>query len=145
MALFGGFSGLDLAKFDKGTPLNAGSTNAIQAVLDLFTTLDSSRQWTPADIADHMSIGGVEPVLMGSPEMVADEIESWIVEGDLDGIHLSYAVTSHDIDAFVDTVVPELQNRGRVWKDYEGSTLREYLSGEGNRRLSPNHPGVSVA
>lgn len=145
MALFGGFSGLDLAKFDKDSPLSTGSTNAIQTVLDLFTKLDSSRQWTPADIADHMSIGGVEPVLVGSPETIADEIERWIDEGDLDGINLSYAVTPHDIEAFVDTVVPELQKRGRVWKDYEGSTLREYLSGEGNRRLSSNHPGVSVA
>ena len=142
MALFGGFSGLDLAKFDKGSPLNTGSTNAIQTVLDLFTTLDSSRQWTPADIADHMSIGGVEPVLVGSPETVVDEIERWIDKGDLDGINLSYAVTPHDIEAFVDTVVTELQNRGRVWKDYERSPLREYLSGEGNRRLSSNHPGV---
>lgn len=145
MALFGGFSGMDLAKFDKHSPLSAGSTNAIQTVLDLFTKLDSSREWTPADIADHMSIGGVEPVLVGSPETVADEIERWIDEGDLDGINLSYAVTPHDIEAFVDTVVPELQKRGRVWKDYEGSTLREYLAGDGNRRLSSNHPGLGVA
>lgn len=145
MTLFGGFSGLDLAKFDKDSPLAAGDTNAIQTVLDLFTKLDPSKKWTPADIADHMSIGGVEPVLVGSPETVADEIERWIDEGDLDGINLSYAVTPHDIEAFVDTVVPELQKRGRVWKDYEGETLREYFSGPGNNRLSPTHPGSLVS
>ncbi|EKT78346.1 hypothetical protein WSS_A33030 [Rhodococcus opacus M213] len=145
MALFGGFSGIDLAKFDKDTPLNAADTNAIQTVLDLFTKLDPSRKWTPADIANHMSIGGVEPVLVGSPETVADEIERWVDEGDLDGINLSYAVTPYDIEAFVDTVIPELQKRGRVWKDYEGETLREYLAGPGNRRLSLTHPGSRVA
>lgn len=142
MALFGGFSGLDLSKFDRNSPLQAGETNAIQTVLDLFTKLDPTRDWTPADIAEHLSIGGIEPVLVGSPETVADEIERWVDEGDLDGINLSYAVTPHDIEAFVDTVVPELQKRGRVWKDYEGSTLREYVSGEGNRRLAATHPGA---
>ncbi|MBU8820840.1 LLM class flavin-dependent oxidoreductase [Mycolicibacterium goodii] len=141
MALFGGFSGINLANFDKNAPLEAADTNAIQTVLDLFTKLDPSRKWTPADIANHMSIGGIEPVLVGSPETVADEIERWIDEGDLDGINLSYAVTPHDIEMFVDTVVPELQKRGRVWKEYEGETLREYLAGKGNRRLSPTHPG----
>ena len=145
MALFGGFSGIDLGQFDQNSPLAAGETNAIQTVLDLFTKLDPSRQWTPADIGNHMSIGGVEPVLVGSPETVADEIERWIDEGDLDGINLSYAVTPHDINAFVDTVVPELQKRGRVWKEYEGKTLREYISGPGNSRLSATHPGANLA
>ncbi len=144
LTLFGGFSGIDLATYDRNSPLEAADTNAIQTVLDLFTKLDPSRKWTPADIADHMSIGGVEPVLVGSPETVADEIERWIDEGDLDGINLSYAVTPHDIEAFVDTVVPELQKRGRVWKEYEGETLREYLSGPGSRRLSPTHPGARI-
>jgi hypothetical protein len=54
-------------------------------------------------------------------------------------------VTPHDIDAFVDTVVPELQKRGRVWKEYEGTTLREYISGPGNARISATHPGAKVA
>lgn len=142
MALFGGFSGVDLSRFDRDSPLAAGDTNAIQTVLDLFTKLDPSRKWTPADIGEHMSIGGVEPVLVGSAETVADEIERWIDEGDLDGINLSYAVTPYDIEAFVDTVVPELQKRGRVWKDYEGETLREYVAGPGNKRLSATHPGA---
>ena len=142
MALFGGFSGVDLERFDRDSPLAAGDTNAIQTVLDLFTKLDPTREWTPADIGDHMSIGGVEPVLVGSAETVADEIERWIDEGDLDGINLSYAVTPYDIEAFVDTVVPELQKRGRVWKDYEGETLREYVAGPGNKRLSATHPGA---
>ncbi len=53
------------------SPLLAGKTNAIQTVLDLFTKLDPARSWTPADIASHLSIGGVEPVLVGSPRTVA--------------------------------------------------------------------------
>lgn len=141
MALFGGFSGVNLAEVDKNTPLAASESNAIQTVLNLFTKMDATRKWTPADIGEYMGIGGVEPVIVGSPETVADEIEKWVDEGDLDGINLSYAVAPHDYENFVDTVVPELQKRGRVWKEYEGDTLREYLAGPGNNRLSSNHPG----
>lgn len=143
MALFGGFSGVNLADYDANSPLEASGTNAIQTVLNMFTKLDPTKTWTPADIADYMGIGGVEPVIVGSPETVADEIERWVDEGDLDGINLSYAVAPGDYENFVDTVVPELQKRGRVWKDYEGSTLREYVAGEGNKRLSDSHPGAA--
>src|SRR5699024_10481553 len=85
MALFGGFSGVNLAEVDKNTPLAASESNAIQTVLNLFTKMDATRKWTPADIGEYMGIGGVEPVIVGSPETVADEIEKWVDEGDLDG------------------------------------------------------------
>lgn len=145
MSLFGGFTGVNLAEYPKDAPLRTSSSNAIQTVVDLFTKLDSSRQWTPADIAEYMGIGGVEPVLVGSPETIADEIERWIDDGDLDGINLSYAVAPHDFECFIDTVVPELQKRGRVWNEYEGSTLREYLAGPGNRRIAASHPGAAFS
>lgn len=145
MTLFGGFSGVNLADYERDAPLMASKTNAIQTVLNLFTKLDPSKTWTPADIADYMGIGGVEPVLVGSPETIADEIEKWVDEGDLDGINLSHAVAPRDIENFVDTVVPELQKRGRVWKEYEGSTLREYLAGPGNKRLAKSHPGAAYS
>jgi dimethyl-sulfide monooxygenase len=85
----------------------------------------------------------MEPVIAGSPETIADEIERWVDEGDLDGINLSYAVAPGDYEDFVELVVPELQKRGRVWKEYEGSALREYLRGEGNTHVSDTHPAAS--
>ncbi len=38
--------------------------------------------------------------------------------------------------------MPELQRRGRVWKDYEGSTLRENILGVGQKRLRDDHTGA---
>jgi dimethyl-sulfide monooxygenase len=143
MALFGGWSGVDLSKFPLHEPLKNLESNSIQTVVNLFTKADPSREWTPAAIAEYLSIGGMEPVIAGSPETIADEIERWVDEGDLDGINLSYAVSPGDYEDFVELVVPELQKRGRVWKDYEGSTLREYLRGEGNTHVSETHPAAS--
>jgi hypothetical protein len=43
---------------------------------------------------------------------------------------------------FTELVVPELQRRGRVWPDYEGATLREYLGEPGQPRVADNHPAA---
>ena len=43
---------------------------------------------------------------------------------------------------FAALVVPELQRRGRVWEEYEGTTLREHLQGAGVRRVRDDHPAA---
>jgi hypothetical protein len=43
---------------------------------------------------------------------------------------------------FVDLVVPELQQRGRMWWDYEGNTLRESLYSAGQERIRDDHPAA---
>ena len=82
-------------------------------------------------------------MLVGSPTTVADEIERWIDEAGLDGINLAYVITPGSFEEFVDLVVPELQKRGRVWTEYEGDTLREYLYGAGHRYVDDTHPAAA--
>jgi alkanesulfonate monooxygenase SsuD/methylene tetrahydromethanopterin reductase-like flavin-dependent oxidoreductase (luciferase family) len=43
------------------------------------------------EVAEHVSIGGIGPVVVGSPATVADEIEAWIEETDVDGFNLAFA------------------------------------------------------
>jgi hypothetical protein len=43
---------------------------------------------------------------------------------------------------FVDLVVPELQRRGRMWRDYEGNTLRESIYQAGQARVRDDHPAA---
>lgn len=59
---------------------------------------------------------------------------------DLDGFNIAAPVPLGD---FVQLVVPELQRRGRVWADYEGSTLRERFRGPGQRLVSDDHPAAA--
>jgi alkanesulfonate monooxygenase len=101
---------------------------------------DPDRTWTVGEIADHVGIGGVGPVVVGSPAQVADALEGWIEATDVDGFNLAYGVAHESFEDFVDLVVPELQRRGRYKRDYRPGTLREKLFGPGRARLAAPHP-----
>jgi len=64
-------------------------------------------------------------VMAGTPEQVADLIETWIREGAADGFNVMPPLYPSQFEVFVDEVVPILQRRGLFHLDYEGSTLRE--------------------
>jgi alkanesulfonate monooxygenase SsuD/methylene tetrahydromethanopterin reductase-like flavin-dependent oxidoreductase (luciferase family) len=74
---------------------------------------------------------GRGPVMVGSPEEIADELIDWVEATGVDGFNLAYAVTPETFADFVDLVVPELQRRGRYKLDYAPGTLREKLYGPG--------------
>lgn len=143
LALWGGFSGLDMSQFAPDQVLEYVETNSIRSTLALLTTADPTKQWTTTDLVDFMRVGGIGPVVVGSPETVADEIEDWVETAGIDGINLFHAVSPETYEQFVELVVPELQKRGRVWNDYEGSTLREYYNGVGNQRVADHHPAAA--
>ncbi|UCR88095.1 LLM class flavin-dependent oxidoreductase [Mycetocola spongiae] len=141
LALYGGWSGLDLSQFDPNEPLKYVDTDAARSALASFTISDPEREWTPLDIAEYLGIGGIGPVIVGSPGTVADELERWVEVADVDGFNIAYAVSPGSFEDIVDLVVPELQRRGRVWEDYPEGTLRERLSGAGPH-LADTHPGA---
>jgi len=143
MTFYGGWSGIDLSGYLPEEELEYVDTNAARSALSIFTTADPSRSWTTGGIADYLGVGGIGPVLVGSPETVADEVERWVDTAGLDGINLAYAITPGSFEQFVELVVPELRKRGRVWDDYEGSTLREYLAGAGTTRVADTHPAAA--
>jgi FMN-dependent oxidoreductase (nitrilotriacetate monooxygenase family) len=64
---------------------------------------------------------------VGSPRTVADTIARYVQEGVSDGFILVPHLVPGGLDAFADTVVPLLQERGLFRTDYEGATLRENL------------------
>ena len=66
-------------------------------------------------------------VICGTPAGIADILEEWFVEGAADGYNILPAYFPGAFADFVDLVVPELQHRGLVRRDYEGQTLRDQL------------------
>jgi FMN-dependent oxidoreductase (nitrilotriacetate monooxygenase family) len=64
---------------------------------------------------------------VGSAETVAEEIDHLVQSDASDGFILVPHVTPGGLDAFVDRVVPLLQERGVFRTDYEGATLRDHL------------------
>jgi FMN-dependent oxidoreductase (nitrilotriacetate monooxygenase family) len=99
---------------------------------------------TIGDVLDQL--GGINYgryFVAGTPTVVADAIERWLDEDDLDGINL---VQYHSFDTardFIEYVVPELRRRGRFREAYnDGETLRERFFGAGHARLPDYHFGA---
>lgn len=140
LALFGGWTGVDLAELGPDEPLKYVQTEANRSALASFTTAE--RPWTAGELAQEIGLGGRGPLLVGSPSEVADELERWVDEADVDGFNLAYVTTPGTFVDFARHVVPELRRRGRVPADSERATLRERLGGAGPL-LGPDHPGAA--
>lgn len=130
---------IDLSVVGLDEPLAYVDTDGIRGMVELFTKIDPTRTWTPRQIADFVGVGGGGPVFIGSPTTVADQMEAWIETAGVDGFNIADPVPTAGLRDFVDLVVPELQRRGRVWRDYAGGTLREYLQGPGQVRIRDDH------
>lgn len=60
----------------------------------------------------------------GTPEQVADELQTWFEAGAADGFNIMPPYLPGGLEDFVDRVVPILQERGLFRADYESTTLR---------------------
>jgi FMN-dependent oxidoreductase (nitrilotriacetate monooxygenase family) len=139
LALFGGWTGVDLSGFKPDDTMEAFESQGMQYLASLFGNADG-RQWTFRDMCEYLKLASVAPLIVGTPAQVADELERWIDEGDIDGFNLIPIDQPGTFADFVDLVVPELRRRGRARERYDGSTLRENLYGSGQRRLPSDHP-----
>lgn len=135
---FSAGSGFDLAQFDLDEPLARGPTNAIQSSVQAA----KERGLTKRHLLDSLAIGGRYPVVVGTPQTIADELERWVEEGGIDGFNLTRTVVPESFEDFVDLVVPELQARGRYKTAYAEGTLRRKLFG--GDRLALPHPAAAV-
>lgn len=139
LALFSGWAGFDFSKLGGDVVLDNVETKAIQGLLTYFTEIDPDREWTVEAMGEQISLASVMPKFIGSPATVADEMERWMDECDIDGFNLSPVVQTIGFKDFVDFVVPELRRRGRMHDAYEGDTLREHYFGRGQARLPADH------
>jgi FMN-dependent oxidoreductase (nitrilotriacetate monooxygenase family) len=65
-------------------------------------------------------------VVVGTPVQIADIITEWFNSGAADGFNVMPPMYPQLFDAFVDKVVPILQERGLFRTAYTGSTLRDH-------------------
>ncbi|MDQ0260713.1 LLM class flavin-dependent oxidoreductase [Sinomonas atrocyanea] len=144
LALFAGWTGVDLSGLDQDAPLTYIRSEANQSALAQFTLLDPERTWTLREVAKFISIGGRGPVIVGSPATVADALERFAVEGGVDGFNLTSAVRPADLLEFARLVTPELRRRGLLAEAAPGATFRETVLGAGPR-LAADHPARRVA
>ena len=138
LALFGGWTGVDLSGHAPDDVLEHVATESSQTALSVFTT-QSDKQWTIRDLAEYVSIGGRGPVIVGSAQTVADELERWVAESGVDGFNVSAAVRPADFERFKTYLTPELERRGLLSRPEPGQTLRAHLAGA-SRAASASRP-----
>jgi FMN-dependent oxidoreductase (nitrilotriacetate monooxygenase family) len=66
-------------------------------------------------------------VIVGTPNSIADRLETWFKEGACDGFNLMAPYMSEGLDDIFNFVIPELQNRSVFRQDYTGQTLRDHF------------------
>lgn len=66
-------------------------------------------------------------VLAGTPDRIADAIETWFSTGAADGFNVMPPWLPGGFEVFVAEVVPILRKRGLFRDEYSGSTLREHF------------------
>jgi len=104
----------------KRAAANSGDPRSVYA-LEL-----AQRGMTVRDVLAHGVIN-YHPVIVGTPEQVADFMENWFVAGACDGFAIQPDVSFDGVSDFVNQVIPILQKRGLFHEDYEGTTLREHM------------------
>jgi FMN-dependent oxidoreductase (nitrilotriacetate monooxygenase family) len=66
-------------------------------------------------------------IFRGTPEQLADMMGQWLAAGACDGFTIQPAYMPGELEIFIDQVVPILQRRGLLRRDYAGTTLRSHL------------------
>lgn len=149
LVLFSGWTGIDISQIPLDQELTAADSaeaHKVRSVLDSFTAAGGGEvpRWTPRLVAERACIGGLGPVAVGSPQTVADELERWVREADVDGFNLGYVTTPGTFEEVVDLLVPELRRRGLypgAALEGEQLTAREKIYGRGQKELLDDHTG----
>ena len=123
LTLMSGWTGVDFSTYDLDQQVRHVENDAGRTAMDNITRADPDRVWTVREVAQHVGIGGIGPVVVGTPEKVADEIEAWFDQTDVDGLNVPFAVSPGDFEDIADMLVPELTRRGRYKHAYAAGTL----------------------
>jgi len=140
-----GALGVDFSNYKPTQIISDIKTEGVRGILKIFTesvpenSVTNSKNWTMEDVARTASLGSFMPVVVGTPDKIADWIEDWKGLG-ADGFNIAELEHSGTVRDFVEMVVPELQNRGLFRKEYEYSNLRSRLYQRNQPHLPQDHP-----
>ncbi|MEU7072756.1 LLM class flavin-dependent oxidoreductase [Streptomyces narbonensis] len=112
----------------------------------LIVELARRERLTVRQLIGRLGGGRGHRTFTGTPVQVADAIEEWFDGDAADGFNIMPPVLPSGLEAFVDKVVPILQERGRFRTEYTGSTLRDHygLARPADSLATPQALGASA-
>ncbi len=129
LALWSGWLGSDLSRFDLDDPVMVTDNEYLKSSVQTF----GQGQWTLRDFVDAHAIDAEGGFSVGSGAQVADDLQSWVEETDVDGFNITNVITPGSFADFIEHVVPQLQRRGLYKTEYTAGSLRHKLFGRGPR------------
>lgn len=130
--------GVDLSKYPMDEPIRYEENDSNRTAMQSLTR-GKDGAYTPRRIAEEMALSARNMLIVGSAHEVADEMADWIDKTGIDGFNVARLIMPDTTRDFIELVVPLLQERGLVKRDYRDGTLREKLFGMGARLAAP-HP-----
>ena len=89
LALFCGWTGIDLGKYGDDEELRQVESNAVRSTVEGYARFSpGTSKWTKHTVAEHVSIGGNGPIFVGTPAQVADGFQIWVDEAGVDGFNI---------------------------------------------------------
>ncbi len=135
-------------RLDAELPERLPSEDEIEGAKSRFTLiveLARRERLTVRELIGRLGGGRGHRTFTGTAEQVADAVVEWFEAGAADGFNIMPAVLPSGLEAFVDRVVPLLQERGLFRTEYTGSTLREHLGLERPVNRNSAETAVSAA
>src|SRR5258705_13774739 len=77
LTLMSGWTGGDFSTYDLAQQVRHVQNDAGRTAMDNITRADPDRVWTVREVAQHVGIGGIGPVVDRTPEKVADDLGVW--------------------------------------------------------------------
>jgi alkanesulfonate monooxygenase SsuD/methylene tetrahydromethanopterin reductase-like flavin-dependent oxidoreductase (luciferase family) len=137
LVMLSGHMQTNLGAVDLDRPLADFKTDGMRGMLAEIRARVPAEQRTALTYRDLLK-GFWRNRIVGSGEQVADRLAEFAAAG-VDGVNLVEMVRPEGFEDFVEFVVPVLQQRGMVQREYRNGTLREKLFGRGPR-LPAGHP-----
>ena len=131
LAMLSTFTGQDCAAWELDAPVPAlppaSEFTGPQGRYETILRIIEKDAPTVRELLGTLAAGGGHATMIGTPESIADEMQSWIGRG-ADGFNLMCPRYPDSLADFVDHVVPILQQRNLFRGDYTTSTLRGHLA-----------------
>jgi alkanesulfonate monooxygenase SsuD/methylene tetrahydromethanopterin reductase-like flavin-dependent oxidoreductase (luciferase family) len=120
---------VEVLELDRELPDDIPDSNGLQGMKSrsaLIVALARRERLTVRELLGRLGGGRGHWTFVGTPEQVADGLQTWFEEGGADGFNVMGPLLPSGLEAFVEHVVPLLQARGLFRTEYEGATLREH-------------------